>query len=184
MSQKTERQKTGRDRHRGTERDRETERRVRETERETDFGLCRRSRGATRATHANADARKATRVGSKVWVRIRALLEERRDLLRVSQSVALAEANEWHHAVASNPTAALWQPKENAIECTRCAERFRLLSRRKHHCRACLRVFCSACVTKRAHIKGYGNKKPMWVCHDCYTAALAGTTALRTRAFG
>ena len=53
-------------------------------------------------------------------------------------------SHEWRRNVRANPSAALWQPKEDAKQCMRCSELFSL-RRRKHHCRACLRVYCNSC---------------------------------------
>ncbi|KAH8048196.1 C2 domain-containing protein [Aureococcus anophagefferens] len=52
------------------------------------------------------------------------------------------------------------EPKEDAIECMRCSELF-TMRRWKHHCRACLRVYCRNCVQKRTDVPTYGNKHAM-----------------------
>jgi hypothetical protein len=80
-------------------------------------------------------------------------------------------AEEWRRHARANPRAALWQPKEDARACTRCNARFSEMSRWKHHCRLCLRVYCRDCCQKRTKVPTFGNKTPMYVCHDCLRRA-------------
>ncbi|KAH8044110.1 C2 domain-containing protein [Aureococcus anophagefferens] len=94
-------------------------------------------------------------------------------------SSAAPKSNTWRKNVRANPTAALWQPKEDAIECMRCSELF-TMRRWKHHCRACLRVYCRNCVQKRTDVPTYGNKHAMYICLSCYSNALAGAPSSRT----
>ena len=65
----------------------------------------------------------------------------------------------------------MWQPKEDARACTRCNARFNGTTRWKHHCRLCLRVYCRDCCQKRTKVPTFGNKTPMYVCHDCLRRA-------------
>ena len=65
----------------------------------------------------------------------------------------------------------MWQPKEDARACTRCNARFSEMSRWKHHCRLCLRVYCRDCCQKRTKVPTFGNRTPMYVCHDCLRRA-------------
>jgi hypothetical protein len=80
-------------------------------------------------------------------------------------------AEEWRRHARANPRAALWQPKEDARACTRCNARFHGTTRWKHHCRLCLRVYCRDCCQKRTKVPTFGNKTPMYVCHDCLRRA-------------
>jgi hypothetical protein len=80
-------------------------------------------------------------------------------------------AEEWRRHARANPRAALWQPKEDARACTRCNARFSEMSRWKHHCRLCLRVYCRDCCQKRTKVPTFGNRTPMYVCHDCLRRA-------------
>ena len=91
-------------------------------------------------------------------------------------------STEWRRNARANPSAALWQPKEDATECMRCAARFGVL-RRKHHCRACLRVFCTSCVQKRSDVPSYGNRRAMYICLNCYSNTLAGATIHKDKVF-
>ena len=97
-------------------------------------------------------------------------------------SSAAPKSNTWRKNVRANPTAALWQPKEDAIECMRCSELF-TMRRWKHHCRACLRVYCRNCVQKRTDVPTYGNKHAMYICLNCYSNALAGAHKLKDVVF-
>ncbi|KAK6181134.1 hypothetical protein SNE40_009062 [Patella caerulea] len=57
-----------------------------------------------------------------------------------------------------------WVKDESTSVCMVCnVERFSMFNRR-HHCRRCGRVVCSACSTKRSEIQGVSAR----VCDDCY----------------
>ena len=97
-------------------------------------------------------------------------------------SAASGKSNTWRKNVRANPTAALWQPKEDAVECMRCSELFGP-RRWKHHCRSCLRVYCTSCCQKRTNIPSIGNKKSMYICLNCYSNALNGAHKLKEVVF-
>lgn len=59
----------------------------------------------------------------------------------------------------------LWIPDEDAPICMNCSQRFTVL-RRRHHCRACGRVLCSACCSNRARLE-YMECKEARVCLPC-----------------
>ncbi|KAI9335050.1 hypothetical protein BD770DRAFT_477411 [Pilaira anomala] len=55
-----------------------------------------------------------------------------------------------------------WMPDEQCRECFDCNAPFNIF-RRKHHCRACGRIFCSKCLGNNIH-----NGQPLRVCNDCF----------------
>ena len=59
----------------------------------------------------------------------------------------------------------IWIPDEEAPACMNCSQRFTVL-RRRHHCRACGRVLCSACCSSRANLE-YMESKDARVCLPC-----------------
>ncbi|CAJ0570770.1 unnamed protein product, partial [Mesorhabditis spiculigera] len=58
-----------------------------------------------------------------------------------------------------------WQKDAEVAGCTGCNVRFSL-TRRKHHCRACGRIFCQACSSTRVRLLSSTN--PVRVCHGCF----------------
>jgi len=58
-----------------------------------------------------------------------------------------------------------WQPDDDAPNCSLCNSTFTLFNRR-HHCRACGKVFCGKCSSNEVPLKG--TKKPVRVCDICY----------------
>ena len=44
-----------------------------------------------------------------------------------------------------------WQHEEDVEECNNCRQQFSV-TRRRHHCRHCGRIFCTDCVTKQVTI--------------------------------
>jgi len=67
-----------------------------------------------------------------------------------------------------------WQPDDKAPKCNKCNAEFSLFKRR-HHCRACGKVFCSNCTTKTTKIKNLGyDEEPVKVCDLCYEPATQG----------
>ena len=64
-----------------------------------------------------------------------------------------------------------WVPDAQVTECHACEKRFGTLTR-KHHCRLCGNVFCSACSVQRC-TKGLSGEvfaKPQRACMQCYKA--------------
>lgn len=59
----------------------------------------------------------------------------------------------------------VWIADEEAVQCMNCSQRFTVL-RRRHHCRACGRVLCSACCSSRARLE-YGPQREARVCLPC-----------------
>jgi tankyrase len=58
-----------------------------------------------------------------------------------------------------------WVPDELAPACTNCSNAFSFFNRR-HHCRACGKVYCSKCSSRSMHIRG--SKKAYRVCDKCF----------------
>lgn len=67
-----------------------------------------------------------------------------------------------------------WQPDASCGSCNSCSVNFSLFKRR-HHCRACGKIFCSKCTTKSTKIKNLGYEEdPVRVCDGCFDSASQG----------
>ncbi|XP_047999307.1 RUN and FYVE domain-containing protein 2-like isoform X2 [Leguminivora glycinivorella] len=77
----------------------------------------------------------------------------------------LAELLEKEALTASTDDTPNWTSDKDATVCTACAKEF-TIARRKHHCRRCGHIFCSACSDKSVAL--VGNTKPVRVCDACY----------------
>ncbi|XP_065571990.1 zinc finger FYVE domain-containing protein 9-like isoform X2 [Artemia franciscana] len=60
-----------------------------------------------------------------------------------------------------------WIPDEDALNCMHCDIKFTLLKRR-HHCRACGKVFCSTCCSLKTKIEYLENREER-VCQPCFS---------------
>ncbi|XP_062924633.1 zinc finger FYVE domain-containing protein 16-like isoform X1 [Mobula hypostoma] len=60
-----------------------------------------------------------------------------------------------------------WIPDCEAPNCARCHAKF-TFTKRRHHCRACGRVFCAACCYQKCKLQYLENKEAR-VCADCYS---------------
>lgn len=60
-----------------------------------------------------------------------------------------------------------WLKDEGADQCIGCHVRFTLYER-KHHCRACGKVFCNKCSRFESEISRLRILKPVRVCQNCY----------------
>eukprot|EP00940_MAST-03C_sp_MAST-3C-sp2_P002038 g2038.t1 len=61
-----------------------------------------------------------------------------------------------------------WQPNASSSHCTLCEKTFSLMHRR-HHCRKCGCLICSACSRRRIIVMEVnGGKRPVRVCDNCY----------------
>jgi len=67
---------------------------------------------------------------------------------------------------ANTKEAAVWVPDACANDCAYCKKLF-TLTRRRHHCRKCGRLFCGACSSKRILLK-YLHPTPVRVCDLCF----------------
>uniref|UniRef100_A0A673THN2 Zinc finger FYVE domain-containing protein 26 n=1 Tax=Suricata suricatta TaxID=37032 RepID=A0A673THN2_SURSU len=69
---------------------------------------------------------------------------------------------------ATPPGRHQWVPDESTSICMVCCrERFTMFNRR-HHCRRCGRLVCSACSTKKMVVEGC-RESPTRVCNQCYS---------------
>ncbi len=62
-----------------------------------------------------------------------------------------------------------WVKDSEVTACKTCGTKFGLATRR-HHCRVCGGVFCSACSSKKAPVPALGMLEPVRVCDGCYPA--------------
>jgi len=60
-----------------------------------------------------------------------------------------------------------WQENETAVNCNGCNKPFSL-TLRKHHCRSCGYIFCSACSSKTTALPEIGYNENVRVCDKCY----------------
>ncbi|XP_064848133.1 zinc finger FYVE domain-containing protein 9-like [Oncorhynchus masou masou] len=68
--------------------------------------------------------------------------------------------------------APVWVPDSKAPVCMKCEIRF-TFTKRRHHCRACGKVFCAACCSLRSRLI-YMDRKEARVCITCHSALLSG----------
>lgn len=62
----------------------------------------------------------------------------------------------------------LWVPDSAAGGCSRCAARFQLLARPRHHCRLCGQLFCHGCASRRLLLPPrFQQAAPQRVCAAC-----------------
>ncbi|XP_078420535.1 zinc finger FYVE domain-containing protein 16-like isoform X2 [Cetorhinus maximus] len=61
-----------------------------------------------------------------------------------------------------------WIPDSEAPNCTKCQARF-TFTKRRHHCRACGKVFCAACCNQKCKLQYLENKEAR-VCVVCYSS--------------
>jgi len=59
-----------------------------------------------------------------------------------------------------------WLPDAEASECMQCGIAFSF-TKRRHHCRACGKIFCSACCNMKSTLQ-YTDNKEVRVCSKCY----------------
>jgi len=70
-----------------------------------------------------------------------------------------------------------WIPDREAQTCAKCDELFTVTNRR-HHCRSCGKVFCSACCKEKYYLYRLGYKDPVRVCKNCSQAMSPEAKAL------
>ncbi|XP_052318856.1 zinc finger FYVE domain-containing protein 9-like isoform X2 [Oncorhynchus keta] len=75
--------------------------------------------------------------------------------------------------------APVWVPDSQAPVCMKCEVRF-TFTKRRHHCRACGKVFCAACCSLRSRLI-YMDRKEARVCITCHSALLSGSTGFHPR---
>ncbi|XP_064869893.1 zinc finger FYVE domain-containing protein 9-like isoform X2 [Oncorhynchus nerka] len=67
--------------------------------------------------------------------------------------------------------APVWVPDSQAPVCMKCEVRF-TFTKRRHHCRACGKVFCAACCSLRSRLI-YMDRKEARVCITCHSALMS-----------
>lgn len=93
---------------------------------------------------------------------------ERIDQL-MSPQETLAPDNSFVHRTSTTPrrrAPPAWVPDSEAPNCMGCHETFTLF-RRKHHCRACGKVFCSKCSSHFMSLPQFGLDNRVRVCNRC-----------------
>ncbi|XP_028284180.1 zinc finger FYVE domain-containing protein 9 isoform X2 [Parambassis ranga] len=75
--------------------------------------------------------------------------------------------------------APVWVPDSQAPVCMRCDVKF-TFTKRRHHCRACGKVFCATCCSLKCRLM-YMDRKEARVCVTCHSA-LTSATSLETPA--
>ncbi|XP_064604177.1 zinc finger FYVE domain-containing protein 9-like isoform X2 [Liolophura sinensis] len=66
-----------------------------------------------------------------------------------------------------------WVPDAEAPNCMQCDSRF-TFTKRRHHCRACGKVFCSTCCNLKCKLEYMGSKEAR-VCVACHEAIVTGS---------
>ncbi|XP_052246058.1 rab GTPase-binding effector protein 1-like isoform X2 [Dreissena polymorpha] len=91
-----------------------------------------------------------------------------RDFVKLSQSlqIQLEQIRQAENEVR-------WQNEEDIDDCSACKQQF-TVTKRKHHCRHCGRIFCSDCITKT--VKSGPNLRPARVCDVCHTILVKDAT--------
>uniref|UniRef100_A0A8C6LRL2 Zinc finger FYVE-type containing 9 n=1 Tax=Nothobranchius furzeri TaxID=105023 RepID=A0A8C6LRL2_NOTFU len=69
--------------------------------------------------------------------------------------------------------APLWVPDSQAPVCMKCDVKF-TFTKRRHHCRACGKVFCAACCSVKCKLE-YMDRKEARVCVTCHSALTTGS---------
>ena len=64
-----------------------------------------------------------------------------------------------------------WVPDTDSDTCYQCTTKFGLFTR-KHHCRACGKLFCADCSTSLMKVPDLGHYEPVRVCDSCYRSVL------------
>ncbi|KAG9469754.1 hypothetical protein GDO78_019737 [Eleutherodactylus coqui] len=75
--------------------------------------------------------------------------------------------------------APVWVPDSQAPNCMKCEARF-TFTKRRHHCRACGKVFCAACCSLKCKLL-YMDKKEARVCVICHSVLINGSQSREQR---
>ncbi|XP_039261232.2 uncharacterized protein LOC120337504 isoform X1 [Styela clava] len=106
--------------------------------------------------------------------------EEQTSMLQESEPQDHSQAAEAENDFSLLPSAILesitrpgdtkpkWVPDHDAPQCSNCAAKF-TFTKRRHHCRACGRVYCATCCNERSQLK-YLDYKEARVCSMCCLA--------------
>ena len=93
------------------------------------------------------------------------------DFVRLSQSLQVELEK-----IRQAETEVRWQHEEDVEDCNNCRQPFSV-TRRKHHCRHCGRIFCTDCVTKQ--VKHLLNTRTKTDVGECATSATCICTSQR-----
>eukprot|EP00117_Sycon_ciliatum_P031043 scpid40088/ scgid4592/ Early endosome antigen 1 len=83
------------------------------------------------------------------------------DFVRLSQNLQVQLAN-----MVDKQREVRWEHEDDIETCRGCEKLFSV-TRRKHHCRQCGKIFCSECSSKT--VPGGQSQRPMRVCDPCHT---------------
>uniref|UniRef100_A0A3B4TWM7 Zinc finger FYVE-type containing 9 n=1 Tax=Seriola dumerili TaxID=41447 RepID=A0A3B4TWM7_SERDU len=75
--------------------------------------------------------------------------------------------------------APVWVPDSQAPVCMKCDVKF-TFTKRRHHCRACGKVFCATCCSLKCRLT-YMDKKEARVCVTCHSALTSGSLSREQR---
>ncbi|XP_061652950.1 zinc finger FYVE domain-containing protein 9 isoform X2 [Phyllopteryx taeniolatus] len=75
--------------------------------------------------------------------------------------------------------APVWVPDSQAPVCMKCDAKF-TFTKRRHHCRACGKVFCATCCSLRCKLAYIGGKEAR-VCVTCHSALTSAPTSLNSQ---
>lgn len=96
-------------------------------------------------------------------------LSVQEDLVRLIQSLQI-ELNQCKHAsegqTAGGPIEVRCQHEDDFNECASCKAQFSV-TKRKHRCKHCCKIFCADCCAKTVH--SGPNLRPHKVCNSCHT---------------
>lgn len=78
----------------------------------------------------------------------------------------LAKEQQKYHLEKQSKENITWQSDANCKNCSHCGIEFSLLTR-KHHCRACGKIFCHGCTPHKIELPGILSKELQRVCESC-----------------
>lgn len=81
-----------------------------------------------------------------------------------------------HHQHHQQEGAATWANDRLVTHCKSCNREFNI-TRRKHHCRNCGKIFCNACSDNTTSLPN--SSKPVRVCDECYVFLVGRYTCAR-----
>lgn len=84
-----------------------------------------------------------------------------RDFVKLSQSLQIQLEK-----IRQAETEVRWQHEEDIDDCNNCKQQF-TVTKRKHHCRHCGKIFCNDCISKT--VTSGPNSRPSKVCDICHT---------------
>jgi len=83
------------------------------------------------------------------------------ELIRITQEIEGRAAQELEDEKKGG-----WANDDEITNCTKCTQPF-TVTKRRHHCRSCGKIFCNECSSRRAPLPT--SPKPVRVCDNCYT---------------